>query len=75
MRTALRAKTKLGFIDRSIKKPTSTSPDYQHWERADSMVVAWIINSTDPILHGSISHAMTAKDIWLDLEEQRPVPI
>nr|KYP42514.1 hypothetical protein KK1_036097 [Cajanus cajan] len=33
------------------------------------MVVAWIINSTDPVLHGSISHAMTAKDIWLDLIE------
>jgi hypothetical protein len=34
------------------------------------MVMAWIINSTDPSLHGSISHASTAKDVWLDLEER-----
>ncbi|CAJ2668998.1 unnamed protein product [Trifolium pratense] len=37
---------------------------------ADSMVMAWIINSTDPSLHGSISHASTTKDVWLDLEER-----
>lgn len=70
MRTALRAKTKLGFIDGSIKKPSTRSEDFQNWERVDSMVMAWIINSVDPTLHGSISHASTARDVWLDLEER-----
>lgn len=70
MRTALRAKSKLGFIDGSIKKPTKTSPDFYNWEKADSMVMAWIINVVDPVLHGSISHASTARDIWEDLEER-----
>jgi hypothetical protein len=70
MRTALRAKSKLGFIDGSIKKPAKTSPDFYNWEKADSMVMAWIINAVDPVLHGSISHASTAKDIWEDLEER-----
>lgn len=70
MRTALRAKTKLGFIDGSIRKPALQSEDFYQWEKADSMVMAWIINSTDPSLHGSISHASTAKDVWLDLEER-----
>ncbi|GAU27524.1 hypothetical protein TSUD_147180 [Trifolium subterraneum] len=69
MRTALRAKTKLGFIDDTVKKPRSNDEDYHLWEKADSMVMAWIINSTYPSLHGSISHASTAKDVWLDLEE------
>ncbi|KAJ1430349.1 Zinc finger, CCHC-type [Sesbania bispinosa] len=70
MRTALRAKTKPGFIDGSIKRPTSYKADYQNWEKADLMVMAWIINSTNPSLHGSISHATTARDVWLDLEER-----
>lgn len=70
MKTALRAKVKLGSIDGSIKKPKSDSPDYQHWEKADSMVMAWIINSVDPSLHASISHATTARDTWEDLEER-----
>ncbi|CAJ2650467.1 unnamed protein product [Trifolium pratense] len=70
MRTTLRAKVKLGFIDGTIKKPGAQSADYFNWERADSMVTAWIINSTDPALHGSISHGSTARDVWLDLEER-----
>ena len=69
MKTALRAKTKLGFIDGSIKKPARTNPDFYSWEKADSMVMAWITNAVDPVLHGSISHASTARDIWEDLEE------
>lgn len=69
MKIALRAKTKLGFVDGTIKKPASNSEDYAQWEKADSMVMAWIINSIDPILHGSISHAVTVRDVWMDLEE------
>nr|KYP76408.1 hypothetical protein KK1_020650 [Cajanus cajan] len=34
------------------------------------MVTAWIINSIDPSLHGSISHATTTRDVWVDLEER-----
>ncbi|KAJ1424647.1 Zinc finger, CCHC-type superfamily [Sesbania bispinosa] len=70
MKTALRAKTKLGFINGSITKPALTSTNYQKWEKVDSMVTAWIINSTDPTLHGSISHATTVREVWLDLEER-----
>lgn len=70
MKTALRAKMKLGFIDGTITKPGKKNADYQNWEKADSMVMAWIINATDPKLHGSISHATTARDVWLDLEER-----
>jgi hypothetical protein len=70
MKTALRAKMKLGFVDGTITSPGKQHADYQYWERADSMVMAWIINATDPKLHGSISYAATARDIWLDLEER-----
>ncbi|KAJ1435351.1 Gag-polypeptide of LTR copia-type [Sesbania bispinosa] len=70
MRTTLRAKTKLGFIDGTIKKPPVRSPELFHWEKADSMVTAWIINSIDLSLHGSISHVTTARVVWVDLEER-----
>ncbi|KAJ1425146.1 Gag-polypeptide of LTR copia-type [Sesbania bispinosa] len=69
METALRVKMKLGFVDGTIKKPLTTSPEYLAWEGKDSMVIAWIINSIDATLHGSILHATTAMDMWLDLEE------
>jgi hypothetical protein len=70
MKMALRAKLKLGFVDGTITKPGKKTTDYTYWERADSMVMAWIINATDPKLHSSISHASTAREIWLDLEER-----
>nr|KYP54474.1 hypothetical protein KK1_000662 [Cajanus cajan] len=70
MKTSLRAKTKIGFIDGSIKKPPAKFLEFIYWEKADSMVTAWIINSTDSTLHGSISHATMARDVWLDLEER-----
>lgn len=70
MKTALRAKVKLGFVDGSIKKPACNSADFSSWEKADSMVMTWIINAIDPNLYGSISHASTACEIWIDLEER-----
>lgn len=70
MKTALRAKVKLSFVDGSIKKPARNSTDFSSWEKADFMVMAWIINAIDPNLHGSISHASTAHEIWIDLEER-----
>lgn len=32
--------------------------------------MVWIINVVDPVLHGSSSHASTARNIWEDLEER-----
>ncbi|RDX74783.1 hypothetical protein CR513_45426, partial [Mucuna pruriens] len=57
MKTTLSAKTTEGFMDGCIKKPTSQATDYQHWEKVDWMVMAWIINSINPSLHGS-THEM-----------------
>ncbi|KAJ1381918.1 Zinc finger, CCHC-type [Sesbania bispinosa] len=78
MRTTLRAKTKLGFIDGSIKRPTSHKADYQNWEKADSMVMAWIINSTNPSLHGrtiNVTEFYTKfKTLVDELNEQQPLP-
>lgn len=70
MKTALRAKVKLGFVDGSIKKPARNSAYFSSWEKAYFMVMAWIINAIDPNLHGSIPHTSTAREIWIGLEER-----
>ncbi|KAJ1396403.1 gag-polypeptide of LTR copia-type [Sesbania bispinosa] len=72
MKTSLCAKIKLGFVDGTIKKPSTTSSEYHAWKRTDPMVIAWIIKSTNATLHGSISRITTARDVWLDLEERFP---
>ncbi|KAJ1383148.1 gag-polypeptide of LTR copia-type [Sesbania bispinosa] len=56
------------WLHRRNDKKLTTSPEYHTWERTNSMVIAWIINSTDATLHGSISHTTTARDVWIDLE-------
>lgn len=70
IKTDLRAKTKLGFIDGSIKKPSSESEVYHDWEKEDSMVATWLNNVIKPNLHNSISHASAVRDVWVDLEER-----
>lgn len=70
IKTALCAKTKLGFIDGSIKKPSSQSEVYHDWEKADSMGTTWLIYVKKPNLHISITHASTTRGVWVDLEER-----
>ena len=45
MMISLSAKSKLGFVDGTIPKPLITSSSYSNWDRANSMVVSWILNS------------------------------
>lgn len=70
MKTALRTKTKLGFVDGTVKKPPTESSEFHDLDKVDSMVTAWIINLVNPALHSSIAHASTARGIWLDLKER-----
>ncbi|XP_050906812.1 uncharacterized protein LOC127120429 [Lathyrus oleraceus] len=67
---ALFAKNKLGFVDGTIKKPLESSPEFHAWEKADSMVYAWIVNSIDPSLHDIIFHVPTARDLWKNLQQR-----
>lgn len=70
IKTALCAKTKLGFIYGGIKKPSSQSKVYHDWETADSLVTNWLINAKEPNLHNNISHASMVRDVLVDLEER-----
>jgi len=54
VRTSLKSKNKLGFIEGTITKPTpKTGEDtieLQAWEMANSMVCSWILNVIEPKL-------------------------
>ncbi len=44
MRTALRAKNKLGFDDSTIKELAAGDPNKEQWGIVNSMIIAWISN-------------------------------
>ncbi|XP_077252032.1 uncharacterized protein LOC143891317 [Tasmannia lanceolata] len=68
---ALNAKSKLGFIDGSIKKPTDPKDeDFAQWVRCDNMVNSWLLNSLSKELAASVIYAETAYEIWTDLKER-----
>lgn len=67
---ALRAKNKLCFVDGSLPKLDSTSPDLSIWQKCDSMVISWLFNSLAKELHDSVAYIETAREMWVNLEER-----
>lgn len=61
MKNALPAKNKLGFIDRSIEKLQGAREEMNAWNICNSMIIAWIFNSLDKTLHGSVANVEYAK--------------
>lgn len=45
MSMALEVRNKLGIVDRTVKPPTTTNPQYTAWRRRDIMVRYWILKS------------------------------
>ncbi|KAG7546410.1 Integrase catalytic core [Arabidopsis suecica] len=72
-RNNLQAKKKLGFIDGTLTKPSSNSPDYPRWLQTNSMLVGWIYASLDPHVQKSISIADDAKVMWESLKTRYSV--
>ncbi|KAK3028580.1 hypothetical protein RJ639_039271 [Escallonia herrerae] len=68
--TALRARKKFGFIDRTIKRPDENSSDLEDWWTINSLLVSWIRNTIEPTLRSTISHVEVAQDLWTDIKER-----
>ncbi|KAF7842330.1 uncharacterized protein G2W53_004628 [Senna tora] len=69
IKTALEAKGKLGFIDKSIEEPTDEE-DYWKWKKADSMVKSWIVNSMTKELADFFVYCRTTRELWDELEDR-----
>ena len=73
-RTALKAKNKLGFIDRKISKPAvperTNLAEAEALEMINSMITSWVMNVIDPKVHAPNTYSimlmwwgrMSAKD-------------
>ncbi|KAL0299894.1 UNVERIFIED_CONTAM: hypothetical protein Sangu_3150000 [Sesamum angustifolium] len=70
IKRALRAKTKLGFIDGNCIKPSITDDKYEQWMKVDSMVTTWILNSISKDIVQAYTYAKTSRNLWLDLEQR-----
>ncbi|CAJ2654029.1 unnamed protein product [Trifolium pratense] len=70
MQISLSAKNKIGLIDGSIPKPSSTNKTLHAWQRCNDMVLSWILNSVSPDLASSIIYMDTAAAAWKDLKDR-----
>lgn len=68
---ALSAKNKMGFIDGSIQKPVSNDMNLiNSWNRNNSVVISWILNSVSKEISASILYSESASAIWIDLQHR-----
>ncbi|XP_021802698.1 uncharacterized protein LOC110746764, partial [Prunus avium] len=63
----LSAKNKIGFVDGSVKAPSSTDAKHSIWQRCNE---SWILNSVHPDIASSVIYVETAAEVWNDLEER-----
>ncbi|XP_073025131.1 uncharacterized protein [Primulina eburnea] len=84
---ALTAKNKLGFIDGDIIRPQINDLLYGAWNRCNSMVISWILNSVSKEIADSLMYLSTAREgsmnvniyytklriLWDELKDYRPV--
>ncbi|KAL0316466.1 UNVERIFIED_CONTAM: hypothetical protein Sradi_5524800 [Sesamum radiatum] len=69
IKSALRAKMKLGFIDGTLTKPDVSDTSFEKWIRVDSMVTTWILNSISKEIVEGFMYTKSSRSLWLDLEE------
>ncbi|KAK1431336.1 hypothetical protein QVD17_07793 [Tagetes erecta] len=69
MELALLVKNKSGFIDKSCKKPTDNPILAKQWERCNSVVLSWILNSISEELYVGQIFSKIASEVWDELKE------
>nr|BAB08885.1 retroelement pol polyprotein-like [Arabidopsis thaliana] len=70
MLNALQAKRKTGFIDGTIQKPASDSPDFENWKTVNSMIVGWIRVSIEPKVKSTVTFISDAHLLWDELRQR-----
>ncbi|XP_074352138.1 uncharacterized protein LOC141691304 [Apium graveolens] len=65
---ALSSKLKLGFVDGTYVKPTSTSPLLMYWNRCNNMIMFWILNFVSEDIRNNILYIQSTREIQLDLD-------
>ncbi|XP_071698002.1 uncharacterized protein [Rutidosis leptorrhynchoides] len=69
MLLALQTKNKTGFIDGTVIKSTTDDVLALQWERCNSVVLSWILNSISEELFSGQVFSKYAKTVWDELKE------
>ncbi|XP_035838860.1 uncharacterized protein LOC118486484 [Helianthus annuus] len=69
MKLALMAKNKLGFVDGTCAKSESNDTLARQWDRCNSVVLTWILNSVSDELYVGQVYSKLASEVWNDLKE------
>ncbi|XP_073041749.1 uncharacterized protein [Primulina eburnea] len=67
---ALTAKNKLVFVDGAYLRPPMDDLLYGAWNRCNSMVISWLLNSVSREISNSLLYIPTASEIWIDLRDR-----
>jgi len=69
-RMALISKNKIGFLTGTIPPPDVHNSSYPSWERCNTLVMSWLLNSLSPPIAQSVIFLDRASDIWTNLRER-----
>ncbi|KAJ0589355.1 putative retrotransposon gag domain, retrotransposon Copia-like protein [Helianthus annuus] len=69
MKLALEAKNKFGFINGKCEKPKDNEVLAGQWDRCNSVVLTWLLNSVSEELFLGQAFSKLASEVWKDLRE------
>lgn len=70
MLNALQAKRKMGFINGTLKKLASDSPNLDNWLTVNSMIVGWIRASIEPKVQSTATYISDAHLLLTELKDR-----
>ncbi|GKC67099.1 cysteine-rich receptor-like protein kinase 8 [Tanacetum coccineum] len=69
MMIALNARKKLKLINGEFEEPPSSSAIRSLWERANDMIISWILNTVSDQIGNNLSFVNSATSLWNELYE------
>jgi hypothetical protein len=69
---SLHSKHKLHFINGALPRPHDEDRDSIAWDRCNTMVMSWLINSVEPEICQAVLWIDTASEIWKELNCNTP---
>ncbi|KAB2605310.1 hypothetical protein D8674_005027 [Pyrus ussuriensis x Pyrus communis] len=66
---ALGGRSKLGYVNGTIKPPGSSSATFDAWHSNDQLVMSWILNSMEPKLSEIFSYSDSSHILWESIKE------
>lgn len=66
---ALGGRSKLGFINGTIRAPEASDPKFEDWFCKDQLVMSWLLNSMEPQVAEIFSFSDSAHHLWESVQE------